>query len=127
MATARKKARTTGQAAGSGGAASGSAAMELHVFEDNGGRYRWTLVAATGEQLARSPSFASHEDARNAASRVRNGAGSARLEGHEAPALPVDLTARREAAAREESDPERWLDEGGGYSAAVAVELPAAR
>jgi uncharacterized protein YegP (UPF0339 family) len=100
--------------------------MELLVFEDNAGRYRWTLVAASGAQLAQSPSFASYEEARDAAGRVRDGAGSARLEGREA-ALLVDLTARREAAARDDSDPERWLDEGGSYTAAVAAELPLPR
>jgi hypothetical protein len=39
--------------------------------------------------------------------------------------LPVDLTARRGAATREDQHAERWLDEGGSYSAAVAAELPA--
>ena len=101
--------------------------MELLVFQDNGGRYRWMVVAASGEQLAQSPSFASYEDARDAAGRVRDGAGSARLEGHEAAAPPVDLSARREAAARDDLDAERWLDEGGSYTAAVAAELPTPR
>jgi uncharacterized protein YegP (UPF0339 family) len=93
--------------------------MELLVFQDNGGRYRWELVAAKGEQLASSPSFASHEEAREAAGRVRDGAGSAWLDGP-----PIDLSARREAAARDDSDTERWLDEGGGYTAAVAAQAP---
>jgi uncharacterized protein YegP (UPF0339 family) len=105
---------------------SGSPAMEFLVFQDNGGRYRWMVVAASGEQLTQSLSFASYDDARDAAARVRDGAGSARLEGHEA-ALPVDLSARREAAARDVLDAERWLDEGGSYTAAVAAELPAPR
>jgi uncharacterized protein YegP (UPF0339 family) len=99
-------------------------AMELLVFQDNGGRYLWALVAATGEQLAHSPSFASYEDARDAAVRMRDGAGSARLEGPEAVAPPVDLSARREAAASADLETERWLDEGGGYTAAVAVQVP---
>jgi uncharacterized protein YegP (UPF0339 family) len=101
--------------------------MEFLVFRDNGGSYRWTIVAANGEQLAQSPSFGSYEDARDAAGRVRDGAGSAQLEDHEAAAIPVDLSARREAAARDSSDAERWLGEGGSYTAAVAVELPASR
>jgi uncharacterized protein YegP (UPF0339 family) len=100
-----------------------SPAMELLVFQDNGRRYRWTLVAASGEQLAHSPSFASYEDARDAAGRVRDGAGSARLDGDEAAAPPVDLSARREAAASDGLDTERWLDEGGSYTAAVAAHV----
>jgi hypothetical protein len=38
--------------------------------------------------------------------------------------VSVDLGARRVALAGEDSDVERWLDEGGAYSVAVAVELP---
>jgi uncharacterized protein YegP (UPF0339 family) len=125
MATATKKARSTGQVPRVGGRVSGSASMKLLVFQDNGGHYRWMIVGASGEQLAQSPSFASYEDARDAAGRVRDGAGSARLESHEAAALPVDLSTRRGAAARDDLDAERWLDEGGSYSAAVAAELPA--
>jgi uncharacterized protein YegP (UPF0339 family) len=123
MATATRKARATGQLP----RVAKSLAIELLVFEDNGGRYRWTMVAATGEQLAQSPSFASYQDAWDAAGRVRDGAGSARLERDDAAALPVDLSARRRASAPNDSDAERWLDEGGAYSAAVAVELPVPR
>ena len=101
--------------------------MELLVFQDNGGRYRWTIVAASGEQLAHSPSFASYEDARDAAGRVRDGVGSARLEGHEAAAVLVDMSSRRAATASDASDVEQSLDEGGSYSAAVAVALPRPR
>lgn len=87
--------------------------LEFLVFEDNGGRYRWTIVSASGEPLAQSPGFASYEDARRAADSVRKGAGSAWLEPLEA-AGPVDLAARRA---------ERSLDEGGAYTAAVAVAV----
>jgi uncharacterized protein YegP (UPF0339 family) len=124
MATARKKARAIGQVPRVVGRVSEPAVMELLVFQDNGGRYRWTIVAASGEQLAHSPSFASYEDARDAADRVRDGAGSARLVDDEAAAVPVDLSSRRSAAAaRDDSDAEQWLDEGGSYSAAVAVAV----
>jgi uncharacterized protein YegP (UPF0339 family) len=122
MATARKKAHTPRQVDGARAAKSGL--MGFLISEDNGGDYHWTIIAASGEALARSPSFASCEDARDAAGRVRDGAGSARLEGHEAAVLPVDLTARRAAAARDDWDA---LDEGGSYTAAVAAELPAPR
>jgi uncharacterized protein YegP (UPF0339 family) len=124
MATATKKTRATRQVPRIGGRVSGSASMELLVFQDNAGRYRWMIVAE-GDQLAQSPSFASYADARDAAGRVRDGASSARLEMHEVGVLPVDLTARRGAATREDQHAERWLDEGGSYSAAVAAELPA--
>jgi uncharacterized protein YegP (UPF0339 family) len=99
--------------------------MELLVFQDNAGRYRWMIVAENGDQLAQSPSFASYADARDAAGRVRDGASSARLKMHEVAVLPVDLTARRGAATRDGQHAESWLDEGGSYSAAVAAELPA--
>lgn len=125
MATATKKARATRQVPRIGGRVSGSASMELLVFQDNAGRYRWMIVAENGERLAQSRSFASYEDARDAAGRVRDGASLARLEMHEAAALPVDLAARRRAATRDDQHAERWLDDGGSYSAAVAAELPA--
>ncbi len=107
MATAGNKAHGPGRT------------MEFLVYEDNGGRYRWTIASASGEPLAQSPSFASYEDARRAADSVRGGAGSARLERFEASG-PVDLAARRA---------ERSHDEGGAYTAAVAVavELPLPR
>jgi len=99
--------------------------LEFLVFEDNGGSFHWTIVADSGEQLAQSPRFGSYEDADAAARRVRDGAGSARLERHEVAALPVDLDTRRGTPSRDDFDAERWLDEGGAYSAAVAVDLPA--
>lgn len=43
------------------------------VVEDNGGGYRWTIVAGTGETLAQSASFATYEDARQAARIVHGG------------------------------------------------------
>ena len=101
--------------------------MELLVFQDNGGSYHWAIATASGEELTHSPGFASYEDAREAAVRVRDGAGSAQLQRHDGAALPVDLASRRVAAAGDGSDHERWQDEGGAYSAAVAVELPPPR
>jgi uncharacterized protein YegP (UPF0339 family) len=107
--------------------ASKPTAMEFLVFQDNGGSYHWAISTASGEELAQSPGFASYEDARDAAGRMRDGAGSARLERHDGAAVPVDLASRRLAAARDDSDHERWQDEGGAYSAAVAVALPLPR
>src|SRR5271167_4668485 len=61
MATATKRVRTAKQVAGGALDESESAAMEFLVFEDNGGGYHWTIVAAGGESLAQSGSFASHD------------------------------------------------------------------
>jgi hypothetical protein len=98
--------------------------LEFLVFEDNNGDHHWAIVTSSGEQLAQSPRFASNEDAEAAARRMRDGAGSARLEHHEGAALPASLAVRREAAPRDDLDAERWLDEGG---AALAAELPPPR
>jgi uncharacterized protein YegP (UPF0339 family) len=95
-------------------------AMKFLVFEDNSGGYHWTIVADGGETLVRSSSFASYEQARQAAHVVHAGAGSASFEqGPDNPPL-VDLPARRNAvSARDRLDAERWLDEGGSFSEAV--------
>jgi uncharacterized protein YegP (UPF0339 family) len=122
MATATKKARAPRRTSGGGGR---STDLEFLVFEDNNGDHRWAILTSSGEQLAQSPCFASYEDAQAAARRIHDGAGSARFERHEVAALPVDLDTRRGAVSRDNLDAERWLDEGGAYSAAVAVELPA--
>jgi len=98
--------------------------LQFLIFEDNNGDHRWAIVTLSGEQLALSPCFASYKDAQNAARRMRDGAGSARLEHHEGAALPASLAVRREAAPRDDLDAERWLDEGG---AALAAELPPPR
>lgn len=76
MATATKKARTSKEAT----ASSKSNSMEFRIFEDNGGEYHWTLFDNAGASLARSPSFASYEQAERAAHVVQDGAGSARIE-----------------------------------------------
>lgn len=127
MATASKKPRAPHWTSGNGARLPNSALLEFLVFEDNGGNFHWTIVTDSGEHLAQSPRFGSYEDADAAARRVRDGAGSARFDRHEVAALPVDLAARRAAAPRDDFDAERWLDEGGAYSAAVATELPPPR
>jgi uncharacterized protein YegP (UPF0339 family) len=77
MATATKHARAANQVVRGAGAASKSTSMEFAIFEDNGGRYDWRIVAGNGGILARSEGFASYEDAERAAHRVRDGAASA--------------------------------------------------
>jgi uncharacterized protein YegP (UPF0339 family) len=51
--------------------------MRFYIYADNAGTYHWRLIDAAGETLATSGSFASADDARGAASAVREGAGSA--------------------------------------------------
>jgi uncharacterized protein YegP (UPF0339 family) len=91
--------------------------MRFVVFEDNGGGYRWTIVADGGETLAQSASFGSHEEARRAASIVYRGASLASFEDRSGHPPPINLPARRDAAtARDRADAERWLDEGGSFN-----------
>ena len=98
--------------------------MQFLIFEDNGSDYHWTIVARNGAILARSGSFASYDDADQAAEQVRAGAASARFDRRAGSASPVDLAARRDARS-DTSDAERWLDEGGSFnSKAVAQWQP---
>lgn len=91
--------------------------MRFLVFEDNGGGYHWTIVAGSGATLVQSASFATYEEAKQAARIVRGGASSASFEDRAAGTPPVDLVARRDAAmARDHLDAERWSDEGGSFS-----------
>jgi uncharacterized protein YegP (UPF0339 family) len=80
MATAAMKARANPGANGGAVVASESVSMEFVILEDNGGDYHWTLLDHNGNNLARSPSFASYLDAENAARGVLAAAGSARLD-----------------------------------------------
>lgn len=117
MATATQKSRATRQAQRRAALVAESAALTFLVFEDNGGSYHWTLLGTDGESHARSRPYATHEEAAHAARVVRDRSGTARLETGRAPDLPTDLVARRSAAAaRDDSDAERWLDEGGSSS-----------
>lgn len=72
------------------------ASMSFLVVEDNGGGHHWMLLDASGETLAQSASFATREDARQAARIVHRGAASASFEHLAGDAPPVDLAARRE-------------------------------
>ena len=92
------------------------APMKFLVFEDNGGGYHWTIIARSGDTLVQSASFASYEEAKQAARIVHAGASQASLDDH-SPEMPLDLPAPRNAAtARDALDAERWLDEGGSFS-----------
>ena len=127
MATAKKNGRPPGSGARGTNVASASAALEFLVFGDNGGRYHWTIVDGAGESLGTSGGFASYDEAERAARVVRDRAGTARLEPRLPDAPPVDLAARRDAAADDNSNAERWLDEGGSFSSEAVRQWPARR
>jgi uncharacterized protein YegP (UPF0339 family) len=95
--------------------------MKFVVFEDNAGGYHWTILTASGETLVQSASFASHEEAKQAARIVHGGAASASLEPLAGDIPPGELVAGRTArAVRDDLDAERWLDEGGSFSSEAA-------
>jgi len=93
------------------------ASMKFVVFEDNGGGYQWTIVADSGEKLSQSASFASYEDAEQAARVVHAGAAVASFQDRGGDTQPADLAAHRDMRRiRDALDAERWLDEGGSFS-----------
>ena len=67
MATATKKVRAAQPVARGARNVSESTSLEFLVQQDNGGDYHWEIVGKRGESLARSGSFASHDDAERAA------------------------------------------------------------
>ena len=126
MATATKKSRAARQLARRAPDARVPESMEFVVFEDNGGTYRWRIVANDGATLAESGSFASYDRAKQAVRRVRDGAASARLDRGADDADPVDLDARRDRPS-DDLDAERWLDEGGSFGSEGVARWPAQR
>jgi uncharacterized protein YegP (UPF0339 family) len=105
--------------------------MTFRVFEDNGGRYHWTIAAAGGERLVESASFTSYEDAKQAARVVHAGASSASFEflvEATGATAPVELVARHQSGVvRDDLDAERWLDEGGSFSSEAVTRWQAPR
>lgn len=77
MATAASKVRADTNGAET---ASEPELMQFLIAEDNGGDYQWTLLDREGNSLARSPGYATYQDAEDAARVVLVGAGSARLD-----------------------------------------------
>ena len=126
MATTTKKSRAARRLARRAAEANVPASMEFLIFEDNGGAYHWTIVAGDGAILTQSGGFASYDGAEQAARQVRDGAASARFEFRAAESLPVDLSSRR-VASSDDSDAERWLDEGGSFSSEAVTRWPAPR
>ena len=88
------------------------ASMRFVVREDDGGGYRWTLVAGDGERIAQSSRFSSYQEAARAARIARAGAGAATIEERPADNPPVDLAARRHMVKeRDQREARGWLDE----------------
>jgi peptidoglycan hydrolase-like protein with peptidoglycan-binding domain/uncharacterized protein YegP (UPF0339 family) len=87
------------------------------LYEDNSGGYYWTIVADSGQVLARSARFASYEEANVAADIVYRGAAAATFEDRSDTSPPVDLPAARSVPPpRDRMGAERWLDDGGSVS-----------
>ena len=126
MATASKKSRGSIRLAHPPAQEHLPAPMEFLIFEDNGGSYHWRILADDGTTLGQSGDFASYHDAEQAAQKICDGAASARFQRRESGTGPVDLTARR-AAQDDDSDAERWLDEGGSLSSEAVAQWPAPR
>ena len=102
-----------------------SVSLEFLVFEDNGGGYHWAIVGCSGESLAQSGSFGSYEEAAHAGRYARDGAEWARFQRRAADRV-VDVRACR-AAARDDLDADRWLDEGGSFSSEAVTAWRAGR
>ncbi len=97
--------------------------MEFLIFEDNDGSYRWEILARDGSTLGQSRYFASYDAAEQAAQQIRNGAASARFRRRESGTGSDELGPHR-AASDDNSDAERWLDDGGSFSSeAVGATL----
>jgi uncharacterized protein YegP (UPF0339 family) len=110
------------------GAVSALPSMRFVVFEDNGGAYHWAIAAASGDRLVKSASFASYEEAKQAAEVVRAGAGSAPFENRLDDPAALELAGRSGTAmVRDDLDAERWLDEGGSFSSEAVTRWPARR
>ena len=123
MGTAPPKSRAAGRLARPARDVHVSEPMEFLIFEDNGGAYHWRIVAGDGAILAQSGSFASYDDAEQAARRVRDGAASARFNRRGRELSPVDLATRRDRP-RNDLNAERWLDEGGRFTREAVARWP---
>jgi uncharacterized protein YegP (UPF0339 family) len=123
MGTAPKKSRAAGQLARRARDVRVPESMEFLIFEDNGGAYHWRIVAGDGAILAQSGSFASYQDAEQAAQRVRDGAASARFNRRGCELGAVDLATRRDRP-RDDLKAECWLDEGGSFTREEVARWP---
>ena len=126
MATATRKSRAVDELVRRVADVRRSASMEFLIVKDNGAAYHWTIVAGDGATLAQSASFASYHDAQQAARRVRDGAASARFDHRATRAHPADGIALRDPPS-DESDAERWRDDGGSFSSEAVAKWAARR
>ena len=119
MATATNKRRAAKSLAHDPAQAAVPEPMQFLIYEDNGGLYHWTIVDDDRATLAHSDGFASDDEAKRAAQRVRDGAPSARFERRAVGKAAVDRFGRRDP--RKDTDAKRWLDEGGDVSSKSAI------
>ena len=126
MATATRKSRAVDELVRRVADVRRSASMEFLIVKDNGAAYHWTIVAGDGATLAQSASFASYHDADQAARRVRDGAASARFDHRAARAHRADGIALRDLPS-DDSDAERWLDDGGSFGSKAVPKWAARR
>lgn len=89
-----------------------AAELELLIFEDNGGDYRWTIVDAAGENMAQSGLFATYDDAERAALLVQAWGVSARARRRSATHRSTGGR-RKPSAADGDADSKRSLDSRG--------------
>ncbi len=102
--------------------------MKFLSFEENGGAFHWAIVAASGDRFVPSATFASYEEARQAAGVVRSGAITAPFENRADDPAALEFAARRETVtAADDLDSERWLDEGGSFISEAVRICPARR
>jgi uncharacterized protein YegP (UPF0339 family) len=74
MATATPKVRSPRRPGGDPFSAASSpdaASTNFLIYEDNGGKYHWAFAEGDGTMLVRSEGCASHDDAEQAARRIR--------------------------------------------------------
>ncbi|HET6870225.1 MAG TPA: DUF1508 domain-containing protein [Solirubrobacteraceae bacterium] len=80
MATATKKDRRAKHVTLRAADVSDPAGFKFLVYEDNRGQHRWEILGRRGESLAQSVSYATRDDAEQAARAVQDLAGAARFE-----------------------------------------------
>ncbi len=99
------------------GVVSQPATMEFLIFEANGDDDQRTLLDRSGNSVARSASVAAHHGTANAARVALTRPGSAQRGRRTHSDGAVDHVARPDdTLARDATDAERWLDEGGSVS-----------
>ena len=79
MGTAPRRSRAA-QLASRAADANVPASIEFLMFEENGRAFHWAIVAASGDHLVPSATFASYEEAKQLARVVRSGAVPAPFE-----------------------------------------------